>query len=183
MINKKFLSLLAGGVLGLTVLAACGSSDDASTDDAETCTETTTVKITLQWVVQAQFAGNFVAKDLGYYDQECIDLQIQPGGPDINAVQLLLTGDTDLAGIQFGSVLTSREAGRMSSPLAKSLNEALTRSFRSPTRESIHLTTLRASQSGSGAVSCHHSRRWLASTTWYKTRTSPPSTRALMCFR
>lgn len=111
MINKKFLSLLAGGVLGLTVLAACGSSDDASTDDAETCTETTTVKITLQWVVQAQFAGNFVAKDLGYYDQECIDLQIQPGGPDINAVQLLLTGDTDLAGIQFGSVLTSREAG------------------------------------------------------------------------
>jgi hypothetical protein len=110
-------------VVGALALAACGGDDEATSTTAapETsasgggeggaCTETTKVKLTLQWVAQAQFAGNFAALDQGYYDEYCIELELQPGGPDINAVQLLLTGDTDIAGWQFGAVLTSRAEG------------------------------------------------------------------------
>jgi NitT/TauT family transport system substrate-binding protein len=111
-------------LLGVAALVSCGddSKDDSSSGGAtETtaaaggggggCAEVTKVKMTLQWVAQAQFAGNFAALDQGYYKDACIDLELQPGGPDINAVQLLLTGDTDLAGWQFGAVLTARAEG------------------------------------------------------------------------
>ncbi len=123
MVRRGRTSLLAVGLVGALALAACGGDDEAASTTAapetsasgggETgaCTETTKVKMTLQWVAQAQFAGNFAALDQGYYDEYCIELELQPGGPDINAVQLLLTGDTDVAGWQFGAVLTSRAEG------------------------------------------------------------------------
>ena len=124
MSSKRILAVLLGGALGIAAMSSCGSSSDSSADDtatadttadttagAEACTTITPVKITLQWVTQAQFAGNFAAQDQGFYEEACIDLQIQPGGPDINPVQLLLTGDTDLVGVQFGAVLTARDNG------------------------------------------------------------------------
>jgi NitT/TauT family transport system substrate-binding protein len=117
-------AVIAACVLSVAALASCSSDESsdggktttpAATDGGggggETCTTKTKVKMTLQWVAQAQFAGNFAALDQGYYDEACIELELQPGGPDINAVQLLLTGDTDLAGWQFGAVLTARAEG------------------------------------------------------------------------
>ena len=38
----------------------------------------------LKWVTQAQFAGYYVAKDKGFYDEVGLDVTIKPGGPDIN---------------------------------------------------------------------------------------------------
>jgi len=120
MSSKRILAVLLGGALGIAGMSSCGSSSDSATTDtatadttagAEACTTLTPVKITLQWVTQAQFAGNFAAQDQGFYEDACIDLQIQPGGPDINPVQLLLTGDTDLVGVQFGAVITARDEG------------------------------------------------------------------------
>ena len=39
------------------------------------------VRLQLQWVTQAQFAGYYVALDKGYYDAEDLDVTILPGGP------------------------------------------------------------------------------------------------------
>ena len=41
------------------------------------------VRLQLQWVTQAQFAGYYVALDKGYYDAEDLDVTILPGGPDM----------------------------------------------------------------------------------------------------
>ena len=40
-------------------------------------------KVTLQlkWVAQAQFAGYFVAKDKGFYDEAGLDVEIKAGRP------------------------------------------------------------------------------------------------------
>ena len=48
-------------------------------------------KVTLQlkWVTQAQFAGYYVAKDKGFYEEEGLDVTIKPGGPDINPSQVI----------------------------------------------------------------------------------------------
>ncbi len=42
-------------------------------------------KVTLQlkWVAQSQFAGYFVAKEKGFYEEAGLDVEIKPGGPDI----------------------------------------------------------------------------------------------------
>ena len=41
------------------------------------------VRLQLQWVPQAQFAGYFAAIEQGYYEAAGIDLTIVPGGPDV----------------------------------------------------------------------------------------------------
>ncbi len=48
------------------------------------------VTLQLKWVTQAQFAGYYVAKDKGFYEEEGLNVTIKPGGPDIAPVQVLL---------------------------------------------------------------------------------------------
>lgn len=50
---------------------------------ASAAPEAATVRLQLQWVPQAQFAGYFAAEKQGYYKAENLTVQILPGGPDI----------------------------------------------------------------------------------------------------
>jgi len=103
----KFIALIFGAFCLLA--AACGSSDDSDSGGSDGAPDK--VKLTLQWVTQAQFAGYHAALDQGFYADENLDVTIQPGGPDINPIQLLISGDSDIVIQPFGVVLTSREAG------------------------------------------------------------------------
>lgn len=49
------------------------------------------------WVPQAQFAGFYIAKDLGIYKKHGIDLTIITGGPKVSSASLLETGKVDFA--------------------------------------------------------------------------------------
>jgi len=70
-------------------------------------------KLTLQlkWVTQAQFAGYFVAKDKGFYDEVGLDVTIKPGGPDINPSQVIAGGGADVVVDWMPSALATREKG------------------------------------------------------------------------
>jgi NitT/TauT family transport system substrate-binding protein len=67
--------------------------------------------VTLEWVTQAEFAGFYVALDKGYYDAADIDLAIQPGGPNVNDLQLLVAKSTDIAIASYSTILTARDSG------------------------------------------------------------------------
>jgi NitT/TauT family transport system substrate-binding protein len=49
------------------------------------------------WVPQAQFAGFYVANDLGFYKNHGIDLTIITGGPKVSSSSLLEKGKVDFA--------------------------------------------------------------------------------------
>ncbi len=70
-------------------------------------------KVTLQlkWVTQAQFAGNYVAKDKGFYKAEGIDITIKPGGPDIAPPQVIAGGGADVIIEWMPAALAAREKG------------------------------------------------------------------------
>jgi NitT/TauT family transport system substrate-binding protein len=70
-------------------------------------------KLTLQlkWVTQAQFAGYYVAKDKGFYDEVDLDVEIKPGGPDIAPPQVIAGGGADVIVDWMPSALASREKG------------------------------------------------------------------------
>lgn len=115
------------------VIAACGGDDDAADDtavdsgtdggatettaaaggdgEAMVCTEMDTVKVQLQWVAQAQFAGYFVANDLGFYEEECLEVEILEGAVDIVPQQVLATGGAEFGLAWVPKALVSREAG------------------------------------------------------------------------
>jgi NitT/TauT family transport system substrate-binding protein len=67
---------LAIGVSAMFVLAACQAGPGASV-------ELTTVRLQLQWFPQAQFAGYYAAQELGYYEDEGLDVEIVPGSAEI----------------------------------------------------------------------------------------------------
>ena len=75
---KWTVSVLAAGLLATAAQAA---------DD---------VTLQLKWVTQAQFAGYFVAKDKGFYDEEGLNVTILPGGPDIAPTQVIAGGGADV---------------------------------------------------------------------------------------
>ncbi|WP_099864832.1 ABC transporter substrate-binding protein [Pararhizobium haloflavum] len=88
----------------LTSLLACG----AGTAFAQEMDELT---FQLKWVNQGQFAGYLVAKDLGYYEEEGLDVTINPGGPDIAPEQVIAGGGADVITTWMAAALAARERG------------------------------------------------------------------------
>ena len=68
--------VLALGVSFILVLAACSAAPSGSV-------ALTKVRLQLQWVPQAQFAGYFAAAEKGYYRDEGLEVELIPGGPDV----------------------------------------------------------------------------------------------------
>ena len=50
-----------------------------------------------QWTPQAQFAGYYVALDMGIYEKYGIDLKMVRGGPDSPSIDFLKDGKSDFA--------------------------------------------------------------------------------------
>jgi NitT/TauT family transport system substrate-binding protein len=69
------------------------------------------VTLQLKWVTQAQFAGYYVAKEKGFYDEAGLDVTINPGGPDIAPPQVIAGGGADVIIDWMPSALASREKG------------------------------------------------------------------------
>lgn len=69
------------------------------------------VTLQLKWVTQAQFAGYYVAKEKGFYEEENLDVTIKPGGPDIAPPQVIAGGGADVIIDWMPSALASREKG------------------------------------------------------------------------
>jgi NitT/TauT family transport system substrate-binding protein len=62
------------GAAGLLAVASFGGAS---------AQELTPVSVQLQWVPQAQFAGYYAAKALGFWEEQGLDVTIVDGGPDI----------------------------------------------------------------------------------------------------
>jgi NitT/TauT family transport system substrate-binding protein len=125
--NFRRQGVLALGImLVMAMLAACvapaaapaapteataAPAEEASGETASDCTTPDPVTLQLKWVAQAQFAGYYAAASEGYYENECLDVTINPGGPDIIPEQVVAGGQAQF-GIDFvPSLLSAREQG------------------------------------------------------------------------
>ena len=50
----------------------------------------------MNWFAEAEHGGFFQAKATGLYDQAGIDVELAQGGPQVNAIQLILGGNADV---------------------------------------------------------------------------------------
>jgi NitT/TauT family transport system substrate-binding protein len=116
--SRIWLSLAMSASL---VLAACGTqsggSAGASADESSAASdggggEMTSVRLQLQWAPQAQFAGYFAAQEMGYYEDEGLDVEILDGGPDVIPQQVGSAADGPEFTISWvPKVLEARKAG------------------------------------------------------------------------
>ena len=65
----------------------------------------------LKWVTQAQFAGYYVALEKGFYEDEGLEMDVKPGGPDIAPPQILAGGGADVIVEWMPAALAAREGG------------------------------------------------------------------------
>jgi NitT/TauT family transport system substrate-binding protein len=93
--RKLIVSMLAGAMSLATVQA--WAADE--------------VTLQLKWVAQGQFGGYFVAKDKGFYEEEGLDVEIKPGGPDIAPEQVIAGGGADVVVTWMAAALSARDKG------------------------------------------------------------------------
>lgn len=98
-IRRKLAALAAATMM---VAVGCGAATPATL---------TKVRLQLQWVPQAQFAGYYAAVDQGYYKAEGLDVQILPGAVDIVPATVVAGGNAEFGISWVPKMLASRESG------------------------------------------------------------------------
>ncbi|MBE0635141.1 ABC transporter substrate-binding protein [Candidatus Bipolaricaulota bacterium] len=93
--KKPVLALLA------LALFACSVTSLAVSD----------IAIGLKWYHQAQFAGFYIALDNGIYEDADLSVTLIEGGPEIDKINLLLTGIVDFVVDSPEDLLIHRQAG------------------------------------------------------------------------
>ena len=95
----------------VTLLAAFGLVAAACGDDDTGTAELIPIKLQLQWVTQAQFAGYFAAVDQGFYADEGLDVTILQGAVDIVPQQVVASGQAEFGLAWVPKALVSNEEG------------------------------------------------------------------------
>jgi NitT/TauT family transport system substrate-binding protein len=96
-VSKLGVSLAVAGV----VLAGCSAGNQAGADPQQSAAggdgggELTEVTITLNWVPYGEHAPFYYGVEQGIFEEEGIDLTIQPGNGSGNTVQQVAQGNTD----------------------------------------------------------------------------------------
>jgi NitT/TauT family transport system substrate-binding protein len=116
---RKAVRALSAGAAVALLATACGGGDSGSSGGGGQSSGPTKVRLQLQWVTQAQFAGYFAAADQGYYKDEGLDVQILEGGVDIVPQTVLAQGQADYAIAWVPKALASREQGAQITDVAQ----------------------------------------------------------------
>ena len=90
-------------VTSIVALAFIGMMTAASAEES--------VTVRLKWFNQAQFAGFYVAKEKGYYKSSGLNVDIQPGGPDFPAIQMVSGGNEQFGVTAADQILIARSKG------------------------------------------------------------------------
>jgi NitT/TauT family transport system substrate-binding protein len=107
----RLAAIGAAAVASVLALSACTGGGNGDGGGGGGGDDLTPVKLQLQWLPQAQFAGYFAAVDQGYFEEEGLDVEIIPSGGDIVPQDALANGDVDYAIAWVPKVLGSIEAG------------------------------------------------------------------------
>jgi NitT/TauT family transport system substrate-binding protein len=110
--TRRLLAITGAAAATALALAACSApAPEASTGADGDFEPITDIKLQLQWLPQAQFAGYYVALDQGYFEEEGFDsVEIVPSGGDIVPQDALVAGDVDFAIAWVPKVLGTLEA-------------------------------------------------------------------------
>ena len=91
-------------VLGAALLALTGMAAAADDDLAP-------VTIQLPWVTQAQFAGYYIANELGFYEDEGLSVTILESDGDIQPAEAVAAGDAEFGVAWLPNTLIANEQG------------------------------------------------------------------------
>lgn len=99
--RRSFLRNAAAGVVVLggapSILAACANDEPTEGSNGGGGGEVSDLTFQAAWVNDAEFMGYFIALELGLYEEDGLNLEYKPGGPDIIPEAQLLAGSAQVA--------------------------------------------------------------------------------------
>lgn len=101
---KNYLTIFLAALICFALLTAVGcKSKTADTLQKVSCR--------LKWHHQAQFAGLYVAQDMGFFREAGLDTVLIQGGPNISVPLLVASGSDDFGIAGADEILIAREKG------------------------------------------------------------------------
>jgi NitT/TauT family transport system substrate-binding protein len=107
----RLRALSTAGALFLVlalVATACGSDSGGGGGGGQSGAPAK-VRVQLSWIPDAQFAGYLMAKEKGFYRDENLEVELLPGGPNVNAVQQVVTGAADVTINKVSELYAARD--------------------------------------------------------------------------
>ncbi|MEV5028929.1 ABC transporter substrate-binding protein [Paenibacillus sp. LPE1-1-1.1] len=101
------LAVTACGNNGNGNVAATGSNEE----EAEAADAGTSVRLLEGWFSKGEDGGYFAALQQNYYKDSGIDMTIQPGGPEVSAMQMVASGKAEFGISYADEILKAREQG------------------------------------------------------------------------
>ncbi len=117
------LLVLSLVVAACVTLTGCGKKEAAPTpvqpasvsqsvpQQAQPANELIPLSFRLKWLVYSAFGPHFVALEKGFYKYEGLNVTIQPGGPGMDPIKLVVSGAEDVGLASYDQILIAREKG------------------------------------------------------------------------
>ena len=90
------------------VATACGSDNGGGGAGGQPSAPAK-IRVQLSWIPDGQFAGYLMARDKGFYKAENLDVTLLPGGPNVNAVQQVVTGAAEMTINKVSELYAARD--------------------------------------------------------------------------
>jgi NitT/TauT family transport system substrate-binding protein len=92
--------------------ATDGATNGAATDaPAATDVPVEKVKLVLNWFPKAQHGGVYAAQEKGIFKDNALDVTIEPGGPQVSAIQIVASGAADFGLVHADQMVIARNQG------------------------------------------------------------------------
>ncbi len=105
---KKFTLLAVVAILVFVMFLTIRNKSSLNNPKIE---EIKKVSLRLKWLDQAQFAGYYIAENEGLYKDNGLEVTINPGGPEVSPIQMVVTKVNDFGITGADQIILAREKG------------------------------------------------------------------------
>lgn len=105
--SPRLLAATAALAVSLTALAGCSAGEDDTPDAA------TPLRVALAWIPNVEYGGFWLADSAGYYEDEGLDIEWIPGGPEAPTVEATVAAGGADVGVEssLGQLLQAVSQG------------------------------------------------------------------------
>ena len=101
--RRETICTICATLIVLFLISACSGSGSQELDE---------VDVQLKWVHQAQFAGFYMAQEQGFFAEKNLDVSLQAGGPEVDVLEKIISGEVDFAVYSPEDLLVARSQGK-----------------------------------------------------------------------
>ncbi|MCM3389172.1 ABC transporter substrate-binding protein [Ureibacillus chungkukjangi] len=123
--SLKTLTFLVMMMALFVILAACSetetggesagtetqSSSDTTEEVSEETAEVKDVKLVLNWFAKAQHGGVYAAQENGLFEENGLNLTIEPGGPQVSSINMVASGNAEFGLAHADQIVVARNQG------------------------------------------------------------------------